>query len=187
MREVAEMTKDNLRNAFSGESQAKMRYEVYSEVAENEGYPNVARLFEAISYAEKVHATNHLRRSPEEAGSSVAESPYGVGDTVANLQKGIDGETFEIQEMYPAYLEVAKLQGEGAAKKSFEWALFEWALKAEKIHAKMYQDAKDEVEQGNDPDIGEVHVCSVCGHTVEGEAPDVCPVCDTEDNYKKFE
>jgi len=182
MREVAEMTKDNLRNAFSGESQAKMRYEVYSEVAENEGYPNVARLFKAISYAEKVHATNHLRRSPEEAGSSVAESPYGVGDTVANLQKGIDGETFEIQEMYPAYLEVAKLQGEGAAKKSFEWA-----LKAEKIHAKMYQDAKDEVEQGNDPDIGEVHVCSVCGHTVEGEAPDVCPVCDTEDNYKKFE
>jgi rubrerythrin len=182
MREVSEMTKSHLRNAFSGESQANMRYQIYSEVAENEGYPNVARLFGAISYAERVHATNHLRRSPEEAGTAVAETPYGVGDTVANLQKGIDGETFEVEEMYPTYLKVAEMQNEGAAKKSFEWA-----LEAEKTHAKMYKDAKKVVEKGEDPDIGDIQVCSVCGHTVEGEAPDVCPVCDTRDNYVAFE
>ena len=176
------MTKAHLRNAFSGESQANMRYQIYSEVAETEGFDNVARLFAAISYAERVHATNHLRRSPEEAGSAVAETPYGVGDTLANLQKGIDGETFEIEEMYPTYLEVAKFQDEGAAKTSFEWA-----LAAEKTHAEMYRDAKESVEKGEDPDLDDIQVCSVCGHTVEGEAPDVCPVCDTRDNYVTFE
>lgn len=182
MREVSEMTKSHLRNAFSGESQANMRYQIYSEVAENEGYPNVARLFGAISYAERVHATNHLRRSPEEAGNAVAEAPYGVGSTVENLQKGIDGETFEIEEMYPTYLEVAKFQGEGAAKKSFEWA-----LAAEKTHAKMFKFAKESVEKGEDPEIGDLQVCSVCGHTVEGESPEVCPICETEDNYLTFD
>ncbi|MFP4136312.1 MAG: rubrerythrin family protein [Candidatus Acetothermia bacterium] len=182
MREVSEMTKSHLRNAFSGESQANMRYQIYSEVAENEGFPNVARLFGAISYAERVHATNHLRRSPEEDGNAVAEAPYGVGSTAENLQKGIDGETFEIEEMYPTYLEVAKFQGEGAAKKSFEWA-----LAAEKTHAEMFKSAKKTVEKGEDPEMDDLQVCSVCGHTVEGEAPDVCPICETEDNYLTFD
>ena len=182
MREVSEMTKSHLRNAFSGESQAHMRYQIYSEVAQNEGYPNVARLFDAISYAERVHATNHLRRSPEEISSAVAETPYGVGNTVDNLQKGIDGETFEVEEMYPTYLEVAKFQNEGTAEKSFEWA---W--EAEKIHARMYQDAKESVKSGEDPELDEIQVCSVCGHTLEGEAPEICPVCETKDNYVKFD
>lgn len=182
MREVSEMNKSHLRNAFSGESQANMRYRIYAEMAESEGFPNVARLFEAISYAERVHARNHLSRLPEEEGTAVAEAPYGIGDTLANLGKGIDGETFEIEEMYPTYLEVAKFQDEGEAAKSFKRA-----LKAEKIHAKMYKDAKEEVKQGNDPEIGKLNVCSVCGHTVEGEAPEVCPVCRTKGNYRGFE
>lgn len=93
-----EMTKANLEAAFAGESQAHMRYLAFAAAAEKEGRPNIARLFRAIAYAEQVHAINHLRELA------------GINDTKANLQGAIDGENFEVAEMYPAYDAVAKLQ-----------------------------------------------------------------------------
>jgi len=154
------MTQHNLRDAFSGESQAHMKYQIYAEVAEKEGFPNVARLFKAISYAELVHARNHLK----ELG--------GIKDTVENLQSGIDGETYEVEEMYPAYHAVAELQEEKGAVRSTHYA-----LEAEKIHAVMYTDAKKTVMEKKDIEIGTIRICDVCGYTVEGDAPDKCPVC----------
>jgi rubrerythrin len=74
--------------------------------------------------------------------------------------------------MYPAFQAVAELQGEKTAARSHNWA-----LEAEKIHAKLYSDAKAAVEAGNDADVGQVYVCSVCGWTGEGEPPDECPLC----------
>jgi rubrerythrin len=119
------MTKENLKAALAGESQAHIKYLAFSAKAEREGKPNIARLFHAIAYAEQVHAVNHFR----ELG--------GIGDTVANLQSAIEGEDFEVDEMYAAYLEVAEAQGERGAKRSMTYA-----LEAEKIHSKMYGDAK---------------------------------------------
>jgi len=174
------MTEENLHNAFSGESQAHMRYQLYGEVAEDEGYPNVARLFRAISYAERVHASNHLSRMPLGEGSFAGGNPYGLGTTEENLQFGIDGETFEIEEMYPTYKEVADFQEENSAKQSFDWA-----LQAEKIHAKMYQDAKEKVENDEDIELEEVQICKTCGYTTEGDAPDRCPVCGAKKEYFK--
>lgn len=182
MKDISEMTEANLRSAFSGESQARMRYKVYSEVAQNEGFQNISRLFEAIAYAERVHATNHLRRTAELAGQAVAESPYGVGDTLDNIRKGIDGEAFEIEEMYPAYLRVAELQNEGAARQSFEWA-----LEAEKTHLEMYIDAEEFLEKDEDPKLGKIRVCNVCGYTTEGEVEEVCPICGSKENYTIFD
>lgn len=154
------MTEQNLRDAFSGESQAHMKYLLYSDVAEKEGYPNVARLFKAIAYAELVHARNHLR----ELG--------GINDSAANLQDGIDGETFEIEEMYPAYKVVAELQEEKGAVRSTHYA-----LEAEKIHAKMYTDAKTVVMEKKDINIGTICICDICGYTSDGDIPDKCPIC----------
>jgi len=164
------MTKENLSAALAGESQAHIKYLAYSAKAEKEGKPNIARLFEAIAYAEQVHATNHLK----ELG--------GIGDTVANLQAAIDGETFEVEEMYAAYLAVAKLQAEKGAKRSMTYA-----IEAEKIHADMYSDAKKVAEAGQDIDIAEVYICPVCGFTHIGEPPDNCPVCGVKkDRFKAF-
>ena len=177
------MTEQNLFNAFAGESQAHMRYMNYSEVAEEEGYPNVALLFRAIAYAERVHASNHLERMPQREDMFAGENPYGLGDTVENLQKGIDGERFEIEEMYPTYRKVAEFQGEDDAVQTFDWA-----LRAEKIHAEMYEDAKEKVENGEDIDLEKVQICSVCGYTKEGDAPDRCPVCGaSKDQFEEFE
>ena len=84
--------------------------------------------------------------------------------------------------MYPAYKAVAQLQGERAAETSFTWA-----LEAEKIHASLYRKAKQVVDQGKDVDLGPIQNCSVCGYTVEGDAPDKCPICKaSKDRFKTF-
>lgn len=167
---MRKMTEDSLKSAFAGESQAHMRYLIFAEVAEKEGRPNLARLFRAIADAEKVHATNHLN-----ALSLVKESS-------SNLQVGIDGENYEIEEMYPAYNAIAELQNESGAKRSIHYA-----LEAEKIHSALYQKAKQAVDSGKDIEIGDIYICQVCGHTVDGSAPDRCPICGaTKDKFKKF-
>ncbi len=167
---MKEMTRENLQAAFAGESQAHIKYLAFSAQAEKAGKLNIARLFEAIAFAERVHAINHLKELD------------GVGDTVANLEAAISGESFEVDEMYAAYLEVAELQGEKGAKRSMTYA-----IEAEKIHAEMYGDAKAVAEAGNDIEIGEVYICPVCGFTHIGEPPDRCPVCNAKrERFKVF-
>ena len=101
---------------------------------------------------------------------------------MANLQAAIDGENFEVDEMYAAYLAVAELQDEKGAKRSMTYA-----IEAEKIHADMYGDAKVAAEAGEDIEIGEVYICPVCGFTHIGEPPDRCPVCNAKkERFKAF-
>ena len=165
-----DMTEGNLRSAFAGESQAHMKYQIFAEMAEKRGLTNLARLFRAISYAELVHARNHLKALGEVRGD------------LDNIQSGIDGETYEVEEMYPAFKAVAELQDEKTATRSFNYA-----LEAEKIHAVMYRDAKKTVEAGGDISLGDVFICDVCGHTVEGKAPGYCPVCGAmKEKFNKF-
>jgi len=164
------MTEGNLEAAFAGESQAQTKYLIFAERAEKEGFPNVARLFRATSYAEQVHATSHLRTLGN------------IGQTLANLDSAIAGETFEVDEMYPAYKAVADVQEEKAALRSNSWA-----MEAEKVHAGLYELARQKVLAGADAEVGDVHICEVCGWTVEGNAPDRCPLCGARsDRFKKF-
>jgi len=178
------MTADNLRSAFSGESQAHIRYWNFAERAEREGLPNVNRLFRAIAWAEEVHANNLFRVLRGETGGAitVAHAGFGLGSTADNLQAAIDGEEFEVNEMYPAYKAVASLQGEKEAERTFDWA-----SRAEQTHAALFKMAKDAVQVGKDYEIGPVRVCSMCGHTLVGDAPERCPICNsTRDKYRAF-
>jgi rubrerythrin len=164
------MTKDFLQAAFAGESQAHMKYLIFSQEAEKKGMPNLARLFRAIAYAEEVHATNHFR----ELGK--------IGDPAANVQSCIEGENFEVSEMYPVYLNAAEFQGEkGAVRSTY------YALEAEKIHATMYARAKTGIAGGKDLALGPMLICPICGHTVEGEALAMCPICGVKrELFKTF-
>ncbi len=167
---MRKMTQANLEAALAGESQANIKYLAFADKAERAGYPHVARLFRATAYAERVHATNHLR----ELG--------GIGDTVANLAAAIEGENHENTEMYPAFDAVAKLQEEKGAIRSIHYA-----LEAEKVHEVLYGEAKESVTAGKDIEDEPVFVCPVCGHTIIGEAPDRCPVCGLPKNkYREF-
>jgi len=164
------MTQQNLQNAFAGESQAHMKYLIFSDIAEKEGKTNIARLFRGIAYAEKVHAANHLKA----LGS--------IGKTPQNLDTAISGENFEVEEMYPVYNNDAKLQNEKEAEKSTHYA-----LEAEKIHAKMYTHAKSVASQNKDINLKDLYICPLCGYTTEEEVSDYCPVCGAKkDVFKQF-
>jgi len=166
---MKEMTKKFLGDSFSGESQAHMRYLIFAVKAREEGLENVARLFEAISFAEFVHARNHY------------EALGQIGTTSENLQKAIDGETYEVEEMYPAFKSVAELQNERRAVRSMRFA-----LEAEKIHASMYARAKQAVEEGRDLELGKIYICEICGYTTES-MPDRCPVCGAgSEKFREF-
>jgi rubrerythrin len=178
------MTADFLRSAYGGESMAHMRYLQWGKVAEKEGFPNIAKLFEAIAYAELVHAHNHFK----EVGGDTADvtvtagAVFGLNGTVENLQGAIDGELHEVEQMYPVYYNAAEFQNESGAKRSFRFA-----LEAEKIHAEMFKKAQDRARENRDMEFKSVLICPVCGHTVLDEAPDNCPVCGAKKElYKSF-
>jgi rubrerythrin len=152
------LTEQDLKEAFAGESQANRRYLAFAKAAEKEGYPQVAKLFRAAAEAETVHAHNHLR------------ALGAIGSTVENLEEAISGETHEFKKMYPAMIEHAMEDGHKMAERSFKYA-----NEVEKVHAALYQNALAKMDGLAATDY---YVCSVCGYTCEGEAPDKCPVCN---------
>ncbi|EGJ49764.1 rubrerythrin family protein [Desulfocurvibacter africanus] len=150
-------TEENLMEAFAGESQANRKYLAYAKQADKEGHPQVAKLFRAAAEAETVHAHAHLRV----LGA--------VKTTAENLKDAVAGETHEFKSMYPGMIETAKAEGNKAALRSFEFA-----NTVEKTHADLYQKALENLGSNKETDYW---VCSMCGHTVEDEAPEKCPVC----------
>ena len=150
-------TEQNLWEAFAGESQANRKYLAFAAQADKEGYRQVARLFRAAAEAETVHAHAHLR------------ALGAIGSTADNLRDAVGGEIHEFKEMYPGMIEAAKAEGKKAAERSFTFA-----NAVEKIHAQLYQKALDNMNALPDTNY---HVCSVCGYTCEGHAPETCPVC----------
>jgi rubrerythrin len=158
---VDEKVLENLKAAFAGESQAHVRYLIFAEEAKAKGLKNLARVFEAFAYSEYVHAKNHLKAMEN------------VEDAVANLDKAIAGETYEIDEMYPKMHDEAIKAKERRAATSFRWA-----METEKNHAEIYRKFRVLIASGRDKSIGQkFYVCSVCGYTVESEPPEVCPLC----------
>ncbi len=167
---MKEKSEKNLNDAFAGESQAHMRYLAFAEKAEKENLTNVARLFRANSFAEEIHATNHLR------------TLSGIGKTSENLKAAIEGETYEVEEMYPTFITEAQEEQEKSAE-----TVTKWALEAEKVHAGLYKKAKEAVDKGEDMEFQPIHVCQVCGFTVEREAPDKCPLCGSpKEKFSRF-
>lgn len=150
-------TEKNLKDAFAGESQANRKYLAFAQKAEEEGYPQAAKLFRAAAEAETIHAHSHLR------------ALNGVGTTAENLKEAIGGETYEFESMYPPMIKTAEEEGNQDAAKSFSLA-----NAVEKIHAELYQSVLDNLDSPKDVDY---YVCSVFGNTVEKEAPDTCPIC----------
>jgi len=153
-------TRENLQSAFAGESQANRRYLFFAEKAAEAGDTQIARLFRAAAEAETVHARNHLRVTGD------------IKSTRENLEMAIAGEHYEFNEMYPDFIERAKTEGDDSAARSFELA-----GKVEKIHHGLFQQALQSLTSGGSPDEVPYFVCQVCGNTVEGEAPERCPIC----------
>jgi rubrerythrin len=159
---------DNLKTAFSGESQANRRYLAFAKKADEEGFPQIAKLFRVAAAAETVHAHNHLRAMD------------GVKSTAENLEVAIGGENYEVVSMYPSMLAEAETEGDKRAARSFKWA-----LEVEKIHEMLYRKAAELLGKGKDAPQTEYYVCPVCGYTHEGPMTEKCPICNTP--AEKFE
>jgi rubrerythrin len=153
-------TTDNLKEAFAGESQANRKYLAFAKKAEQDGFPQVAKLFRAAAEAETIHAHAHLRVLG------------GVKGTAENLQEAIDGEAFEFKDMYPKFLAEAEQEGNKPAAFSIKNA-----LAVEEIHHDLYAEALEAVNSGSDLPEAKIYVCPVCGNTVKGDPPDTCPIC----------
>ena len=154
-------SEESLKAAFAGESQANRKYLAYAVKADQEGYPQVARMFRAAAEAETVHAHNHLR------------ALNWIRSTKENLEDAIAGETHEFKSMYPEMIEAAKGEGKKEAERTFNYA-----NEVEKIHAQLYQKLLDTLGSSQESDL--YYVCPVCGYTAEKKAPGVCPVCGTK-------
>src|SRR5512140_2416406 len=113
-------TIEKQREAFAGESQANQKYRAFAKKAEQDGYPNIARLFRTTAEAERIHAEGHLKAMEE------------ICSTRENLQAAIDGETYEYTSMYPPMLAQAEADGSKAKR------MFGYAVEAEEVHAKLY-------------------------------------------------
>ncbi len=155
-------TDENLKAAFAGESQANRMYLAFAKKADQEGFPQIAKLFRAAAEAETVHAHNHLNVIGQ------------VKTTTENLGTAVSGETYEFKKMYPEFIEEAKKEGNKKAQTSFDYA-----IKVEQIHANLYQKAIDSIKNQKDLPKADIYVCPVCGNTFEGTTPDVCPICAT--------
>jgi rubrerythrin len=154
-------TQDNLQAAFAGESQANRKYLAFAKKAEDDGYPQVAKLFRAAAAAETVHAHAHLRVMG------------GINDTASNLKEAISGEAHEFQSMYPEFLTMAEKEDNKPAVFSFKNA-----LAVEEIHHGLYDVALKSIDSGSDLPAHKVYVCPVCGNTVYDDVPDKCPICN---------
>jgi rubrerythrin len=152
---------DNLQEAFAGESQAYQKYRSFAARAEQDGFPNVARLFRTAAEAERIHAEGHLRALD------------GISATADNLKAAIGGETYESTEMYPPMLAQAEAEGHKARR------MFGYAVQAEAGHAELYKRALEAVAQGKDLEAAGFYLCPVCGHIEFGQPPETCPICGT--------
>lgn len=164
-------TEGNLQSAFAGESQDNHRYLFFADKADEEGYPQVARLFRATAEAETVHARNHFNAMD------------GVGSTKDNLLAGVTGEHYEFTRVYPIFIDEAESENNERARITFEYA-----DKVEQIHHNHFEKAFEAVKTGQKLKDEPYFVCQVCGNTISEQAPEKCPVCGASGSkFKRVE
>jgi len=173
------LTLVNLLKAFAGESQARNKYEYFAKVAQKEGFRDIAEHFQRAANNEKTHAKLELALHNRMQNNSTEN----FGDTIANLNEAISGESYENLTMYPDFAAVAKAEGHSEAHR-----LFTNIGKVEVEHEKMYRALLERLEGGlefeSDNDQ-EAWICEVCGHIHYGKKPPkVCPVCKHPQEYQ---
>lgn len=156
-----EKTLKDLKDAFAGESQASRKYHHFAAAADQEGFPQVAKLFRAAALAETIHAGNHLKAADM------------IKSTKENLAEAIAGEHYEHSDMYPGFLKDSEAEEQRKATRSFKYA-----MEVEKVHEELYQKALDTL--GTDTGSDDYYVCPICGHTHYGKPSGLCPVCGAD-------
>ncbi|HEX2975934.1 MAG TPA: ferritin family protein [Bacteroidales bacterium] len=170
-------TTDNLKAGIKGETTASAKYAAFAKKAREEGNANIAKLFDAASKSESVHAANHRKVLDQIKGTIENFNPeFEVKSTAENLQAAIQGETYEVQTMYPGFINDAKQEKGKNAVKSFTWA-----NDTEKKHAQFYTTALKALQNSEERTLpSQYAVCPVCGNTYDAGSVDAkCSFCQT--------
>lgn len=163
---MSEKTARNLAYAFAAESKASVRNDAFAKKADAEGYTQISRLFRAVSEAESVHARRYLNMMRGK-----------IGSTEENLETAFQNEIKANTDEYPGLIRDAADEGDERAVKAFTQS-----RDVEMRHADLYKSAMNDMLSERET---EYHVCQVCGHINESEAPDNCPVCGAVKNKFK--
>jgi rubrerythrin len=152
-----EDVKQALHQAYTGEAKASLRLRVYAEKAREEGYPQVARLFEVISFSEELHGRRALRLLKE------------IKETQGNLADCFESETKVAGVAYDEFIKLAERVGDKPAS-----LYFSQSRDVEGTHARLYKEAMGHLLQDRETTY---YVCEVCGYVADGTLPEECPVC----------
>jgi rubrerythrin len=170
-------TATNLLAAYKSEMTASARYAAFAGQAEKENLPQIALLFTAVSRSEAIHAANH-KAVLEKMGITVpaVKPEFDVKTTKENLETAINGETNEVQNIYPTYIVTAKQEKEANAVKSMRWA-----LETEKRHSIYFRNALTALGGNILDTLPKIYwVCPKCGNTYDvPTAENMCSFCGT--------
>jgi len=163
---MANKSETNLGYAFVAESKAYARNSAFALKADQDGYPQIARLFRAVADAESVHASRYLKLIRGK-----------IGSTEKNLEAAFQNEIKANVEEYPKLIKDASEEGQKAVEDAFSQA-----RDVESRHADLYKKAMNDMLSDRQ---SQYYVCKVCGYISEDEAPENCPVCGADrGNFK---
>lgn len=163
-----ERIREAFHKMYEGEAKAMLRLHVFAKKAEEEGIPQIGRLFRVIALSEAIHGERALRMITE------------IKDTDENLKACFQSETHVAEVAYDALIELAERIGDPAAS-----LLFSQSRDVEEGHAKLYKNAINHVIADRETSY---YVCTVCGYVSDGVCPATCPVCSApEDRFVKFQ
>jgi rubrerythrin len=161
-------TREALQQAYTGEAKAALRLQVYAERAEEEGYPQIAKLFRVIAASEAVHGARALRVLKE------------IRSTEENLTESFESEQRIARVAYGEFVRQAEAEGNQAAVLHFSQS-----RDVEETHANLYKAAMNHLLEERQTSY---HLCMVCGYVADGALPEVCPVCGAgRERFKTFD
>ncbi len=160
-------THEALEQAYAGEAKASLRLKVYAQKAEDDGYPQIARLFRVIARSEEIHGARALKALRK------------IKTTEENLEESFQSERGVAEVAYADFVRRAEAEGNRAAV-----VLFRQSKDVEETHAKLYKEAMNHLMAERET---EYFVCLVCGYVADGVRPETCPVCGAkEEQFSRF-
>lgn len=171
------LTIENLKAAFQGESNASAKYAAFAKKAMEEKLPMIAALFNTASKSESIHAANHLKVLTELGATDTAKiGNFEVKTTLENLEAAFNGEKHEVDEMYPGFINQGQTDKNDNAVKSFTWA-----FDTEKKHMSLYQAAIDALKAKKEKSLPTGYfICPKCGFTYSSkDVQEACEICGT--------
>ncbi len=161
-------TREALQEAYAGEAKAALRLKVYAQKAQEEGYPQMAKLFRVVALSEEIHGARALRVLKE------------IKTTEENLAESFQSEQGVASVAYGRFVREAEAEKNTAAVLHFSQS-----RDVEETHAKLYKSAMTHLLEERETTY---HVCMVCGYIADGQPPEVCPVCNApKEKFQAFD